>query len=78
LDVKIIDGLVSAPLLISKKLFRGGLFVFDVEHIPVGCTVWSSIWTNGFVAKLDQYHAKKGVKECITKQLNFVIILMKP
>jgi hypothetical protein len=51
LDDKIIDGLVSVPLLISKKLFRGGLFVFDVEHIPVGCTVWSSINFSTFLFK---------------------------
>lgn len=63
LDDKIIDGVVGAPRLISKKLFRGGLFIFDVEHIPVGCTVWPAIWTNGFVGKPDQYHAKKGTKE---------------
>jgi hypothetical protein len=63
LDDKIINGVVGAPRLISKKLFKGGLFVFDVEHIPVGCTVWPAIWTNGFVGKPDQYHAKKGTKE---------------
>ena len=63
LDDKIINGLVGAPRLISKKLFKGGLFIFDIEHIPVGCTVWPAIWTNGFVGKPDQYHAKKGTKE---------------
>jgi len=63
LDDKIINGVVGAPRLISKKLFKGGLFVFDIEHIPLGCTVWPAIWTNGFVGKPDQYHAKKGTKE---------------
>ena len=63
LDDKLVNGLVGAPRLISKKLFKGGLFIFDIEHIPIGCTVWPAIWTNGFVGKPDQYHAKKGTKE---------------
>lgn len=54
------NGNVGAPRLISRKLFRGGLFVFDIEHAPIGCGVWPALWMNGFVGGLDQYHEKKG------------------
>uniref|UniRef100_A0A6C0JQF4 GH16 domain-containing protein n=1 Tax=viral metagenome TaxID=1070528 RepID=A0A6C0JQF4_9ZZZZ len=54
------NGNVGAPRLISRKLFRGGLFVFDVEHTPIGCGVWPALWLNGFVGGPDQYHEKKG------------------
>jgi len=47
---------VGAPRLISRQLFRGGIFVFDVQHIPVGCGVWPALWLNGFIAAPDQYH----------------------
>ena len=52
----LINNLVGAPRLISRKLFRGGLFIFDVEHVPIGCGVWPAIWLNGFIAAKDQYH----------------------
>ena len=60
LDDVMKNGKVGAPRLISRKLFRGGLFIFDVEHCPVGCGVWPAIWLNGFVGGLDQYHEKEG------------------
>jgi len=47
---------VGAPRLISRQLFRGGLFIFDVEHVPIGCAVWPALWLNGFIAAPDQYH----------------------
>jgi len=50
------NNLVGAPRLISKKLFRGGLFIFDVEHVPIGCGVWPALWLNGFIGVRDQYH----------------------
>lgn len=50
-------GTVDSVRLMSRKLFRGGLFVFDVEHVPTGCSVWPAIWLNGFVGSSDQYHA---------------------
>jgi hypothetical protein len=53
------DGRIGTVRLSSRKLFRGGLFIFDVEHIPVGCGIWPALWLNGFVGSLDQYHAKK-------------------
>jgi hypothetical protein len=46
--------------LSSRKLFKGGLFIFDVEHIPIGCGIWPAIWLNGFVGLPDQYHEKEG------------------
>ena len=62
LDKSVKNGVVGAPRLMSRKLYRGGLFIFDVEHCPVGCTVWPALWLNGFVGENDQYHAKKGTK----------------
>jgi hypothetical protein len=50
------NNLVGAPRLMSRKLFRGGLFIFDVEHVPIGCGVWPAIWLNGFIGAKDQYH----------------------
>lgn len=50
------NGKVGSFRLSSKKLFRGGLFIADVEHIPVGCGVWPAFWLNGFVGAKDQYH----------------------
>ncbi len=50
------NNLVGAPRLISRQLFRGGIFVFDVEHVPIGCGVWPALWLNGFIAAPDQYH----------------------
>ncbi|ORY83497.1 concanavalin A-like lectin/glucanase domain-containing protein [Leucosporidium creatinivorum] len=28
----------------SKKRYSGGLFVFDVTHMPTGCGVWPALW----------------------------------
>ena len=53
---KIINGNVGAPRITSRKLFKGGLFIFDVEHVPIGCGVWPALWLNGFVGLPDQYH----------------------
>lgn len=30
--------------LVSKKAYNGGLFVFDVAHVPYGCGTWPAIW----------------------------------
>lgn len=57
---KVENGVVGAPRLMSRKLYRGGLFIFDIEHCPIGCGVWPAIWLNGFVGEKDQYHEKKG------------------
>ena len=54
------NGNVGAPRVMSRKLYRGGLFIFDVEHCPIGCGVWPAIWLNGFVAAPDQYHEERG------------------
>lgn len=51
---------VGTVRLSSRKLFKGGLFVFDVAHIPIGCTIWPAIWLNGFVGLPDQYHEQEG------------------
>lgn len=44
---------VGAPRLISRKMYKGGLFIFDVKHIPMGCGIWPAIWMNGFVGDQD-------------------------
>lgn len=49
LSKKLFSGKAGAPRLISKKLFRGGLFIFDIEHVSIGCGVWPAIWLNGFI-----------------------------
>lgn len=70
LDKEIKNKVVGAPRLMSRKLFRGGLFIFDVEHSPTGCAVWPALWLNGFVGGPDQYHEKIGTdkyNECIRK-----------
>lgn len=56
IDKRVINGKIGAPRMISRKLFRGGLFIFDIEHVPFGCGVWPALWLNGFVGTPDQYH----------------------
>eukprot|EP00026_Physarum_polycephalum_P003789 Phypoly_transcript_03803.p1 GENE.Phypoly_transcript_03803~~Phypoly_transcript_03803.p1 ORF type:complete len:709 (+),score=102.89 Phypoly_transcript_03803:251-2128(+) len=31
----------------SNKVYNGGLFLFDVIHMPIGCGTWPAIWTVG-------------------------------
>ena len=74
---KITGGLVGAPRLISKKLFKGGMFIFDVKHVPIGCGVWPALWMNGFVGGDDQFHGDPkedpvGWAENMQKLLNSV------
>jgi len=52
----LVNGNVGSLRLISRKLFKGGLFIFDVEHAPYGCAVWPALWLNGFIGAKDQYH----------------------
>lgn len=33
--------------LSSKKTYTKGLFVADIQHMPVGCGVWPAFWTFG-------------------------------
>ena len=51
---------VSVLLVLCVENFIVGLFIFDVEHCPIGCGVWPAIWLNGFVAGPDQYHEAMG------------------
>jgi len=30
--------------LVSKKQYRGGLWIFDIKHIPQGTKVWPALW----------------------------------
>ena len=50
------DGRAQSVRLSSRALFYGGLFVFDVTHLPVGCGVWPAMWLNGFIGAPNQYH----------------------
>ena len=70
------NNLVGAPRLMSRKLFRGGLFIFDVEHVPIGCGVWPALWMNGFIGAPDQYHQNENgptYKEDMKKLANTTI-----
>jgi hypothetical protein len=40
----ITDLIPSVRLYTEKELFNGGLFSFEIFHIPSGCGVWPSIW----------------------------------
>jgi len=31
----------------SKKKYNGGLFLYDVQKMPVGCSTWPAVWTVG-------------------------------
>lgn len=31
----------------SKKLYNHGLFILDLNHMPVGCGAWPAWWTLG-------------------------------
>jgi hypothetical protein len=42
-------GFRKAPRIHCKTLFNEGLFIIDVEHIPVGPGVWPAFWLNGNV-----------------------------
>lgn len=33
--------------VISNQNYNGGLFIFDVKHMPSGCGLWPSIWMVG-------------------------------
>ncbi len=28
----------------SRSIYRGGIFTFDVDHMPEGCGTWPSLW----------------------------------
>ena len=43
------SGFRKAPRIHCKTLFNDGLFIIDVEHIPVGPGVWPAFWLNGNV-----------------------------
>eukprot|EP01113_Clastostelium_recurvatum_P020242 TRINITY_DN2403_c0_g3_i1.p1 TRINITY_DN2403_c0_g3~~TRINITY_DN2403_c0_g3_i1.p1 ORF type:complete len:309 (+),score=36.22 TRINITY_DN2403_c0_g3_i1:171-1097(+) len=31
----------------SRKTYDSGLFLFDIEHMPIGCGNWPAVWTCG-------------------------------
>lgn len=31
--------------IVSKDSFADGVYVLDVDHIPVGCGAWPAFWT---------------------------------
>lgn len=53
-------GAVPSVRLSSRKMFKGGLFVFDVKHAPIGCGLWPALWLNGYVGAPQNYHEKVG------------------
>ena len=59
-DDTIKNGNVGSVRLMTRKLYKGGLFIFDIAHCPIGCGLWPALWTNGFIGGPDQYHEKKG------------------
>ncbi|KAG1047237.1 hypothetical protein G6F43_010305 [Rhizopus delemar] len=49
----------------SKKAYNSGLFVFDVNHVPTGCSTWPAYWlvgpswpTNGEIDILEGVHTQ--------------------
>lgn len=52
---------IGSTRIMSRKAFRGGVFIFDVEHAPYGCGVWPALWLNGFIGVQDQYHLAPGM-----------------
>ena len=50
----------GAPRLMTQKFFKGGLFIIDIRHAPVGCAIWPALWLNAFVGEEDQFHLNKG------------------
>jgi hypothetical protein len=54
---------LGAPRVSSRKLFRGGLFVMDVEAMPYGPGLWPAVWFNGFVGAISQYHGIQDTPE---------------
>ncbi len=66
---------IGGPRFSSKKFFRGGLFVFDVEQVPRGCTVWPALWLNGFVGGKEQYHVT-GDEKVDRDSMNKILMTM--
>ena len=59
--------------LMTQKFFKGGLFIIDVRHAPMGCAIWPSLWLNAFVGEKDQFHLDKdqdGYDESMKKLLD--------
>ena len=49
----------GAPRLMTQKFFKGGLFILDIRHAPIGCAIWPALWLNAFVGEKDQFHLQK-------------------
>ena len=49
----------GAPRLMTQKFFKGGLFVLDITHAPIGCAIWPALWLNAFVGEKDQFPLQK-------------------
>ncbi|KAI8892155.1 concanavalin A-like lectin/glucanase domain-containing protein [Globomyces pollinis-pini] len=41
------DGTPMSLRLFSKREYKNGLFIYDIEHLPNGCGIWPAIWTTG-------------------------------
>jgi hypothetical protein len=52
------SGFRKAPRIHCKTLFNEGLFIIDVEHIPVGPGVWPAFWLNGNVTGEQRWACK--------------------
>jgi len=51
---------VGSARLMTRKLFLGGLFIMDCEHIPMSTLSWPAVWLYNFIGMKDFYHAEEG------------------
>lgn len=47
---------VPSVRLVSKNSFKGGLYIYDIEHLPYGPSVWPAIFYNGMQFSSSQMH----------------------
>ena len=53
-----------APKLLSKTTYNvGTVWVFDMIHMPWGCSVWPALWTRGSSGSSLRSKAADGVQK---------------